>query len=212
MTELDSDYEHAGFSGHLAFGTRPALVIVDMVMAYLDPACPLYAGDSAHTALKAAVHLRAASVAAGIPVVLSGVHYQAGGVDGGLFFKKVPALRHFEAGSPFGRFPDELAPGPNDIVLMKQYASAFFGTSLASTLSALKVDTVLIAGFSTSGCVRASALDALQHGFAPFVVQEACGDRHEAPHNSNLFDLHAKYAEVVSLEWAIGVLAARSAS
>jgi maleamate amidohydrolase len=85
---------------------------------------------------------------------------------------------------------------------MKQYASAFFGTSLASTLTSHGVDTLVIAGVSTSGCVRASALDACQHGFVPLVVREAVGDRHAAPHEASLFDLQAKYAEVVSLAFA----------
>jgi nicotinamidase-related amidase len=91
-------------------------------------------------------------------------------------------------------------------VVTKQYASAFFGTSLASTLTALGVDTLLIAGVSTSGCVRASAVDACQHGFIPLVVREAVGDRHSAPHEANLFDLQAKYAEVVGLDQALQYL------
>ena len=90
--------------------------------------------------------------------------------------------------------------------MTKQYASAFFGTSLAATLHAMGVDTLLITGYSTSGCVRASALDALQHGFIPMVVREACADRHPGPHDANLFDLQAKYAEVVSETDAIAVL------
>ena len=85
-------------------------------------------------------------------------------------------------------------------MITKQYASAFFGTTLASTLTALGVDTLLIAGVSTSGCIRATALDACQHGFIPLVVRDAVGDRHPAPHEANLFDLQAKYAEVVSLD------------
>jgi maleamate amidohydrolase len=91
-------------------------------------------------------------------------------------------------------------------VITKQYASAFFGTSLASTLTALGVDTLLIAGVSTSGCIRASALDACQHGFVPLVVRDAVGDRHAAPHEANLFDLQAKYAEVLSLGQAVAYL------
>jgi nicotinamidase-related amidase len=92
-------------------------------------------------------------------------------------------------------------------VVTKQYASAFFGTTLASQLKALGVDTVLIAGVSTSGCVRATAVDACQHGFVPLVVRDAVGDRHPGPHEANLFDLQAKYAEVVDLEAAAAYLA-----
>jgi len=99
-----------------------------------------------------------------------------------------------------------LQPAPHDTIITKQYASAFFGTSLAATLSAQRIDTVLVTGFSTSGCVRATALDALQHGFAPFVVREACGDRDPRPHEANLFDLSRKYAEVIDLDRAIALL------
>ena len=103
-------------------------------------------------------------------------------------------------------FPPDLQPTPVDLVITKQYASAFFGTSLCSTLNAMRVDTLLITGLSTSGCVRATAVDACQYGFKPFVVRDACGDRHSAPHEANLFDLQAKYAEVISLEDAIRLM------
>ncbi|MEN9873384.1 MAG: hypothetical protein RL186_281 [Pseudomonadota bacterium] len=202
-TPLDTDYRDAGFGGQLAWGERPALILVDPVLAYLDPDCPLYAGQSAKDALAAMVALRAMAHAHKIPVVLTCVRFQAGGIDGGLFFKKVPALRHFEVGSPVAAFPEALTPASSDIVVTKNYASAFFATSLASTLHALKVDCVLIGGFSTSGCVRATTLDAIQSGFAPFVVQQACADRHPDPHDANLFDLQAKYAEVIDLEAAL---------
>jgi len=201
--ELWRNYGGA-FDGHLAFGKRPALLIVDVVMAYLDPQSPLYAGVEA--ALASNERLLAAARAAGIPVIFTNVAFQAGGVDGGLFYRKVPALKLFTPGAALGRFPPSLQPSGDDIVVTKQYASAFFGTSLASTLTAMGVDTLLITGFSTSGCVRATALDALQSGFVPFVVADACGDRHAAPHDANLFDLQAKYAEVVSEAAALELL------
>ena len=113
----------------------------------------------------------------------------------------MPALACFEEGADphLSAFGPGLEPVPGETVITKQYASAFFGTSLASTLTALGVDTVLIAGVSTSGCIRASAVDACQHGFIPIVVREAVGDRAAAPHEANLFDLQAKYAEVRTL-------------
>ena len=92
-------------------------------------------------------------------------------------------------------------------MIVKQYASAFFGTTLATTLNALGVDTVIITGVSTSGCVRATAVDALQHGFVPLVVRQAVGDRDQGPHESALFDLQAKYAEVVDEDSVISWLA-----
>jgi len=202
--ELLSNYTGV-FDGNLPFGKRPALLIVDVVMAYLDPQSPLYAG--AETALASNERLLAAARAGGVPVVFTNVVFQADGLDGGLFYRKVPALKVFVPGAPWGRFPPSLSPGKNDLVVTKQYASAFFGTSLASTLTAMGIDTLLITGFSTSGCVRATALDALQSGFVPFVVSDACGDRHPAPHEANLFDLQAKYAEVISESAALDFLA-----
>ncbi len=193
---LDQDYQRAGFGGSLVFGQRPALLVIDVVQAYVVPGSPLYAQGFVD-ALEPNRRLIAAARSAGVPVVFTGVAYAADGHDGGRFFQKVPALQCFVKGSPLGAFAPGIAPRGNDTVVVKQYASAFFGTSLASTLCARGIDTVLVTGFSTSGCVRATALDALQHGFGPFVVREACGDRDPRPHEANLFDLHAKYAEVI---------------
>jgi maleamate amidohydrolase len=172
-------------------------VIVDMAMAYFEPGSPLYAGVEATLAPNAT--LAAAARARGAPVVFTRVEYAAGlgGRDGGLFYRKVKALRCFDEGNPLGDFHPSLTPRPGDMVLVKQYPSAFFGTPLASTLHAAGVDTVIVTGLSTSGCVRATALDALCHGFAPVVVEDAVGDRAEAVHRANLFDLQAKYADVV---------------
>lgn len=193
--DLGANYA-AAFDGHLPFGARPALLIIDFVMAYLEPTSPLYAG--VEDALASNERLLSAARSAGIPILFTNVEYVAGGANGGMFYKKVPVLKHFEIGSPLGAFPPSLQPHADELVVTKQYASAFFGTSLASTLTAQGIDTLIITGLSTSGCVRASTLDALQHGFAPFVVRDACGDRHPAPHEANLFDLQAKYAEVIS--------------
>ncbi|MBA2934832.1 isochorismatase family protein [Sphingomonas sp. CGMCC 1.13654] len=203
--DLDANYAPA-FGGELGFGKRPALLLVDVVMAYLTPGSPLY--DPRFTdALASCERLTAACRTGGVPVIFTNVSYRAGGADGGLFYKKVPALRAFLEGSPGGAFPPTLQPEPGELVVTKQYASAFFGTSLAATLTASGIDTLLIAGFSTSGCVRATALDALQHGFVPFVVADACGDRDAQPHDANLFDLSKKYAEVVSESRAITLIA-----
>ena len=202
---LDDDYRLAGFAGRLAFGRRPALLIVDVVQAYLDPASPLYAPPFAD-ALASGVRLVAQAREAGIPVIFTSVAYRARGRDGGLFFRKVPALGSFLPGSPLAAFPPTLQPLDDDVVVVKQYASAFFGTSLAATLTSAAIDCLLIGGFSTSGCVRATAVDALQNGFVPYVVRDACGDRDPRPHEANLFDLQAKYAEVVDEARAIALM------
>lgn len=209
MAEALAQNYAGAFDGRLAFGARPALLVVDVVMAYLDPASPLYA-PAFKAALAANERLVAAAREASMPVIFTNVVYHASGRDGGLFYAKVPALSVFDAGSPLGAFPASLEPRADEVVVTKQYASAFFGTSLAATLTAARIDTLVVTGFSTSGCVRATALDALQHGFAPFVVREACGDRHSAPHEANLFDLQAKYAEVISEAEALQALAPRT--
>jgi maleamate amidohydrolase len=203
MVTLTDSYAGGAFGSRLQPGSRPALVIVDFVMAYLTPGSPLYAGVEA--ARDACATLLQAARAAAVPVLHTNVRYQPGGRDGGVFFQKLPALSVFEAGAhpALAAFDPSLEPAAGETVITKQYASAFFGTTLASTLVALKVDTVVIAGVSTSGCVRATALDACQHGFIPLVVREAVGDRHPAPHEANLFDLQAKYAEVIDLERAL---------
>ena len=203
---LDDDYQRAGFGGHLPFGQRPALLVVDAVQAYLQPDSPLYAAGFV-AALAAIESLVAEARAQDVPVIFTGVVYGARGRDGGLFYRKVPALTCFLQGSPLGEIAPSLQPRPDEVVVLKQYASAFFGTSLAATLTSQRIDTVLVTGFSTSGCVRATALDALQHGFAPFVVREACGERDPAPQQANLFDLQAKYAEVIDQTMALALLA-----
>ena len=193
------------YEGRLQPGTRPALLIVDVVAAYLTEGSPLFM-QSAAAAKDSNRRLAAAARAAGVPVIFTNVQYQPGGADGGVFYKKAPVLKAFDEGSPLGAFPEDLTPQPGDRVFTKQYPSAFFGTGLAEVLHAEGIDTLLITGYSTSGCVRASALDAMQYGFIPLVVREACADRHEGPHEANLFDLQAKYAEVIGEEEALKVI------
>lgn len=208
MAAPSASDNYAGvYEGRLQPGQRPALLIVDVVTAYLTHGSPLFM-DSAAAALASNRRLAAAARANGVPVVFTNVRYRTDGSDGGVFYRKAPVLKAFVEGSPLGAFPDDLQPQPGERVFTKQYPSAFFGTGLAEALHADGIDTLLITGYSTSGCVRASALDAMQHGFVPLVVREACADRHPAPHEANLFDLQAKYAEVVSEAEALDLIAA----
>jgi len=193
--DLDANYAKA-FANRIGFGERPALVLIDFAKAYFDTECELYA--DVEPALQSALRVREAAHAVGIPVFLTRVVYHPSGLDGGRFFEKTLPLRHFIEGAPMGDWAEGLIPRPDELIVSKQYPSAFFGTSLASTLTALRVDTVLLGGLSTSGCVRASCVDAVSHGFRTGVIAEACGDRHPAPHEANLFDMNAKYADVVS--------------
>lgn len=204
MEDLNQNYARAGFGDALAWGRRPALLVVDMVRAYVDPDSPLYAG--VEDTVAPAARVIASAREAAVPVIYTEVVFQAGGLDGGVFYRKVPALSVFCGRTPLGRILPELAPRDDELVITKQYASAFFGTSLASTLTAAGIDTVVIMGYSTSGCVRASAVDAVQHGFVPVVVRDACGDRDPRPHDANLFDLNAKYADVVGSDEVVAYL------
>lgn len=206
--ERRADYARAGFAARLGWGRAPALLLVDAVRAYTDAGSPLHL-PSAPAALAAMGELVTAARDGGHPVVWTTVAYRPGGHEAPLFRAKVPGLTAFEAGSPLGAWPAGHGPEPQDWVVTKHFASAFFGTDLASGLVARRVDTVVVAGFSTSGCVRASALDALQHGFRPIVVADAVADRDPGPHDANLFDLDAKYADVVELAEAVGALRSR---
>lgn len=192
--ELAENYRGA-FDGSLGFGDRPALILIDFVQAYFEESSPFFA--NVEGALESALRIREAAREAAVPVIYTNVVYQTDGLDGGVFFRKVPALQAFVAGNPLGGWPDGLLPASDEVVMSKQYPSAFFGTSLAAMLTASKVDTLIITGLTTSGCVRATCVDAVSSGFIPIVVSDACGDRHEAPHQANLFDMQAKYADVV---------------
>ena len=182
-------------STRLGFGQKPALLIVDFVQAYLDPGSPLYAG--VEETLQNCVELLDEARRAAVPVIWTNVQYQPGGKDGGVFYRKLPVLKVFERGSPLGAFAIGLSPQQGEPIVTKQYPSAFFGTALDEMLRSRGVDSVLLAGLTTSGCIRASAIDAMQYGFVPVVVREAVGDRSQEPHEANLFDLQVKYADVV---------------
>ena len=194
----------AGFGQSLPFGDTPALLIVDVCIGYFVDGSPLRL--DADAMLANSVRLAAAARAAAAPVVFTRVEYAPGGADGGWFYRKLGALSCWDRGNPLAAFHPDLTPAPADLVVTKQYPSAFFGTSLAATLNTARVDTVLVCGLSTSGCVRATALDALCHGFRPFVVRDACADRSPATHDQNLFDLQSKYAEVLDTARAIQLL------
>ncbi|MCL4141347.1 UNVERIFIED_CONTAM: hypothetical protein GTU68_053896 [Idotea baltica] len=169
-----------------------------MCKAYFQEGSPLNLDRS--DVADAVAQLVEVARAAGTPVIWTRVEYEPGGADGGVWYQKVGALSSFDRGNPLGDWLDGLHPAAEELVITKRHASGFAGTDLASRLAALRVDTVIVAGVSTSGCVRASATDASAAGFMPFVVREAVGDRTSQIEDANLFDLHAKYADVVSLD------------
>lgn len=193
MSDTGSEFA-PGFGGSMAFGQRPALILIDFVQGYFEPGNALFAAPGG--VLDKALSVRDAARAAGVPVFYTNVVYHQGGRDGGTFYAKLAALSAFTKDNPMGAWPDGLEPREDEFVISKQYPSAFFGTSLMSTLTFLKVDTLIITGLTTSGCVRATTVDAVSHGLVPLVVEDACGDRDSAPHEANLFDIRAKYGEV----------------
>jgi len=192
--DLSANYKKA-YDNRLGFGERPALILVDFVQAYFDHDCALYAG--VEDALASALRVRDVARSAAVPVIYTNVVYHEDGADGGVFFRKAPVLKNFIAGNPMGNWPVDLQPADGELVISKQYPSAFFGTSLAANLQDMEIDTLIITGVTTSGCIRATCVDTMSHGFIPIVVEDACGDRHESPHVANLFDMNAKYADVV---------------
>lgn len=205
MTSSNQGIGPALFTGQLQPGAKAALVMVDLVRAYFEPGADFFLNSD--TALPSAARVLSAARTAGILVVHTRVSYTEGGADGGYFLKKVPQLKVYIEPSPLGVIMPEVAPIASEPIISKQYASAFFGTSLASTLTTRGIDTLIITGVSTSGCVRATAVDALQHGFIPIVVRDAVADREDAMHDSNLRDIQSKYGEVLSESEVIQYLA-----
>jgi nicotinamidase-related amidase len=190
---------HEGFHGRAGFGQRPALIVIDINVGFTDPASPLVCEleDVVVEIRRLLVEARRA----GIPVVYTTVSYGEGDRrTAAAFIDKVPALLTLEAGSRWVEIDPRIAPEPGEPVLNKLFASAFFGTPLASFLAAAGCDSLIVTGASTSGCVRATVVDALQHGYRPVVPREAVGDRNPAAHEANLYDIDAKYGDVVSVD------------
>ena len=191
-----AEYERKGFSSRSGYGTRPALLIVDFINGFTDPDTGLggdYGAELAVTA-KLLEEFRARA----LPVFFTTVAYEPHLRDGGHFVAKVPALSILVKGSDWVKVDERIRPRPSERVVLKKYASAFFDTRLDMELQGLGVDTVIIVGCTTSGCIRASAIDSMQNGFRTLVVRDAVGDRAQTPHEVNLFDIDAKYGDVVS--------------
>ncbi|GAB4506610.1 MAG: N-carbamoylsarcosine amidohydrolase [Anaerolineales bacterium] len=197
MNSSLSDNYKGVFDGRLGFGKRPALLIVDFVNAYVTEGAPLYAPDVV-SAVEETIPLLSLARHKQIPILFTKVLYNKNFRDGGIFIQKVPVLKTMVEGEPLAEIVPQLTPIESDIIIVKQYASAFFGTSLAATLTSLGVDTILLTGCSTSGCIRASAVDGMQYGFRVIVPRECVADRHPGPHEANLFDINSKYGDVVS--------------
>lgn len=203
MTVTATDNYKGVWGNRIGFGKKPAVIVIDFMKAYTTEGAPLFA-PGVVAAVARTPALLASARDAGIPVIHTNILYHAPNcADGGIWVKKAPVMTAMVAGNPLAEFCDGVEPLPGEPVFTKQYASAFFGTSLAPMLHAEGIDTVVLAGCSTSGCVRATAVDAVQYGFRTIVVRDCVGDRHDGPHEANLFDIDSKYGDVVTLDEAI---------
>ncbi|OON40728.1 isochorismatase [Izhakiella australiensis] len=211
MSQTASENYAGVWGNRIGFGRRPALLMVDFMQGYITPGAPLYA-PGVVTAVEESRTLLQAARDSAITVIHSQIRYHpAHQRDGGIWVQKAPVMRDMVEGNPLAAFCPQVLPLAQEVVIRKQYASAFFATALAPLLVAEGIDTLLIAGCSTSGCVRATAVDALQHGFRAMVVRECVGDRHPEPHEANLFDIDSKYGDVVSKADALTYLGQISA-
>ena len=194
--DLHQNYQGV-FDGRLGFGKKSAVLVIDFINAYTTEGSALYAAPVVG-AVEEAGELIALAREKRVPVIYTRVLYNKNGLDGGIFVQKVPVLLKMVEGEPLAEIVPSLTPQAQDVVIVKQYASAFFGTSLSAMLTSMGVDTIILTGCSTSGCIRASAVDGMQYGFRVIVPRECVGDRHAAPHEANLFDIDSKYGDVVS--------------
>jgi maleamate amidohydrolase len=201
---LREEFREKGFGRRVGFGQHPALLAVDLITGFTDLRSPL-AGDL-DSQLDATNALLEPARKAGIPVVFSTVAYDAELQEAGLWIRKIPSNSWLVEGSEWVEVDTRLNQRPNETTLVKKYASCFFGTDLAARLISRRVDTLIITGCTTSGCVRATAVDACSYGFHTIVVEEAVGDRAALPHLASLFDIDAKYGDVVDLKEAVSYL------
>jgi nicotinamidase-related amidase len=192
-------FTQRGFGLTIGFGHRPAVLVIDMIRAFTNPDAML--GANLDAQIEATLNLLKVARARSLPVIFSTVSYDDVDLkDAGIWALKQRGVMDLRTGTPEVELDQRLQRMPSEGWLVKKYASCFFGTDLSSRLLSQGIDTLLIAGCTTSGCVRATAVDALQTGFRAMVIRECVGDRSKSAHDQSLFDLHAKYADVVGLD------------
>ena len=197
-------YERARLGRSVTLGERPAVLVVDFSCGFTDPDCALGADLAAE--VEATKGLLDAARAKGLPVIFTSIGFEPSLKDGALWLQKAPALGDLELGGQWVEIDPRLERREDETVILKKGASAFFGTNLVAILVSQGVDTVVLCGATTSGCIRATAIDLLQYGFPTLVPRDCVGDRAQAPHEANLFDIQAKYADVVSVDEALEYL------
>lgn len=197
-------YERAGLGQGLRLGASPAVLVVDFSCGFTDPECAM--GSNLTGEVRATKRLLDVARAGELPVIFTTIGYEPNLKDGSLWLEKAPGLGELRIGERWVEIDPRLERRESETVVLKKGTSAFFGTNLTSILVSGKVDTVVLCGATTSGCIRATAIDLLQHGFPAIVPRECVGDRAKAPHEANLFDIQAKYADVVPVGDAIAYL------
>jgi nicotinamidase-related amidase len=197
--EMDAFFRKRGFSRTIGFGQRPAVIVIDIIGAFTDPDLPL--GTNLDGIIEQTNRILGPARAAKVPVFFSSVAYEDEDLrDAGIWALKQAGVMTLRAGTPEVEVDKRLGQRPGEALIMKKYASCFFGTDLVTRLHTLKIDTLILTGCTTSGCVRATAVDGLQYGFRVMVPKEAVGDRAAPAHEQSLFDLNAKYADVISVD------------
>jgi nicotinamidase-related amidase len=197
-------YARAGLGASVTLGSRPCVLVIDFSCGFTDPECAL--GSDMTPQVEATRRLLDVARDKRLPVVFTTIGFDASLKDGGLWLQKVPTLGDLQLGGHWVEIDERLGRREDETVIVKKGASGFFGTNLASVLVSQGVDSVILCGATTSGCVRATVIDLLQYGWPTLVPRECVGDRAQAPHEANLFDIQAKYADVVALEEAIAYL------
>ncbi|MDB5797285.1 MAG: N-carbamoylsarcosine amidase [Paucimonas sp.] len=203
-------YAKQSFGGRIGIGRSPALLIVDFTKGFADPA--VFGGGNIPDAVRQTVPVLAKARQLGMPVIHTKIIYAEDGADAGIHCLKSRRLKTLTRSNPQSDFVTELMPVAGELVIEKRLPSAFFESGLAGILHARGIDTLLIAGCTTSGCVRASTLDAMCHGFRPIVLTDCVGDRALGPHEANLFDLGQKYADLMPSHAALEEAASRFAT
>jgi len=211
MTDAISDleiYKRQGYGGKSGFGNRPAVIVVDFVNGFADP--NQLGGGNIGEAIENTAKLLSAARNANLPIAYTRVVYADDGADSSVFCLKSPNLAKLTEDAPGSQIVNALSPEPGDYVVRKIQPSAFFGTNLAAWLIGNGVDTVIVTGCTTSGCVRASVVDSMSFNFKTIVVSDCVGDRAMAPHRANLFDMEQKYADLMTHEEIIALLSKSS--
>ncbi len=197
-------YARQGFGTRMGFGKSPAVIVIDFINAFANP--DQFGGGNIPTAIAKTKELLAVARHLDLPIVFTTHVYAADGSEDGVFNLKAAGMNILLRGSHETAIVAELEPRPGERILEKHYPSGFFATDLAGWLAKRRVDTAIVTGASTSGCVRATVVDAMGHGFRPIVPRECVGDRAQGPHDANLFDMDQKYADVMDLDEVISEL------